>query len=245
MAVLVPGAAFGQQQQQVSWWDWKSGKGWDWKSGKGWEKNIFSMNSERTLGTFSVRFCGMFVLPCLAVLVPGNALATLLLAAAAAGELMGDWKSGKGWQKDIFSRNSEGTLVTFSVRFCGMFVLPCLAVLVPGGALATLLLAAAAGGLMGLKKWKRLGKRHFFYKFRRDVDNFSVRFCGMFVLPCLAVLVPGGALATLLLAAAAATAVLVRGGAFGQQQQQVSWWEIEKAEKVGKKTFFPGIQKGR
>ena len=51
---------------------------------------------------------------------------------------------------------------------------------------------------------------------------------------------PGGALATLLLAAAA-TAVLVPGGAFGQQQQQhkqVSWWEIEKAEKVGKKTFF-------
>ena len=64
----------------------------------------------------------------------------------------------------LFSRNSEGTLGTFSVRFCGMFVLPCLAVLVPGGALATLLLAAAAaaGGLMGLKKWKRLGKRHFF-----------------------------------------------------------------------------------
>ena len=32
-----------------------------------------------------------------------------------------------------------------------------------------------------------------------------------------------------------------------QQQQQVSWWEIEKAEKVGKKTktFFLGIQKGR
>ena len=44
-----------------------------------------------------------------------------------------------------------------------MFVLPCLAVLVPGGALATLLLAAAAaGGLMGLKKWKRLGKTDFF-----------------------------------------------------------------------------------
>ena len=55
---------------------------------------------------------------------------------------------------------------------------------------------------------------------------------------------PGGALATLLLAAAAATAVLVPGGAFGQQQQQVRW-EIEKAEKVGKKTFFLGIQKGR
>ena len=95
-----------------------------------------------------------------------------------------DWKSGKGWEKDIFSRNSEGTLGTFSVRFCGMFVLPCLAVLVPGGALATLLLAAAA-----------------------------------------------------------AAAVLVAGGAFGQQQQEVSWWEIEKAEKVGKKTFFLGIQR--
>ena len=43
------------------------------------------------LGSFSVRFCGLFVLPCLAVLVPGGALATLLLAeAAAAGELLGD-----------------------------------------------------------------------------------------------------------------------------------------------------------
>ena len=82
--------------------------------------------------------------------------------AAAAGKLMGDWKSGKGWEKNIFSRNSDRTLGTFSVRFCGLFVLPCLAVLVPGGALATLLLAAAAGGLMGLKKRKRLGKRHFF-----------------------------------------------------------------------------------
>ena len=51
---------------------------------------LFRCDSEGTLGTFSVRFCGMFVLPCLAVLVPGGALATLLLAAAAAGELMGD-----------------------------------------------------------------------------------------------------------------------------------------------------------
>ena len=94
---------------------------------------------------------------------------------------------------------------------------------------------------MGLKKRRRLGKRHFSRNSEWTLGTFSVRFCGMFVLPCLAVLVPGGALATLLLAAAAATAVLVPGGAFGQQQQQqqqVSWWEIEKAEKVGKKTFF-------
>ena len=57
----------------------------------GKKKDIFSRNSEGTLGTFSVRSCSMFVLPCLAVLVPGGALATLLLAAAAAaGELMGD-----------------------------------------------------------------------------------------------------------------------------------------------------------
>ena len=48
------------------------------------KKNFFSRNSERTLGTFSVRFCGIFVLPCLAVLVPGGALGTLLLAAAVA-----------------------------------------------------------------------------------------------------------------------------------------------------------------
>ena len=40
-----------------------------------------------------------------------------------------------------------------------------------------------------------------------------MRFCGLFVLPCLAVLVPGGALATLLLAAAAA-ATAVLGGSF-------------------------------
>ena len=46
---------------------------------------VFSSSrvSEVTLGTFSVRFCGLFVLPCLAVLVPGGAFATLLAAAAA------------------------------------------------------------------------------------------------------------------------------------------------------------------
>ena len=94
----------------------------------------------------------------------------------------------------------------------------------PGGALATLLLAAAAaGGLMGLKKRKRLGKKNIFSRNSEGtLGTFSVRFCGMFVLPCLAVLVPGGALATFLLAAAAAMAVLVPGAAFGQQQQQVS-----------------------
>ena len=42
------------------------------------------------------------------------------------------------------SKVSEGTLGTFSVRFCGLFVLPCLAALLPGGAFGTLLSAAAA-----------------------------------------------------------------------------------------------------
>ena len=60
------------------------------KVGKKRQRHIFSRNSEGMLGNFSVRFCGLFVLPCLAVLVPGGALATLLLAAAAAGELMED-----------------------------------------------------------------------------------------------------------------------------------------------------------
>ena len=91
----------------------------------------------------------------------------------------------------------------------------------PGGTLATFLSAAAAGRLMGLKKRKRLGKNIFSRNSEGTLGTLSVRFCGMFVLPCLAVLVPGGALATLLLAAAvAALAVLVPGGAFGQQQQQ-------------------------
>ena len=40
--------------------------------------------SEETLGTFSVRFFGLFVLPRLAVLLPGGAFGTLLSAAAAA-----------------------------------------------------------------------------------------------------------------------------------------------------------------
>ena len=63
----------------------------DKKVGKKRQRYFFLRNSEGTLGSFSVRFCGLFVLPCLAVLVPGGALATLLLAAAAAaGELMGD-----------------------------------------------------------------------------------------------------------------------------------------------------------
>ena len=43
-----------------------------------------------------------------------------------------------------FSRVSEGTLGSFSVRFCGLFVLPYLAVLLPGGAVGTLVAAAAA-----------------------------------------------------------------------------------------------------
>ena len=91
------------------------------RSGISQQKHFSSRVSEVTLGTFSVRFCGLFVLPCLAVLVPGGALATLLLAAAAAataadGSLK---KQVKSWEKnkDIFSRNSEGTLGTFSVRF--------------------------------------------------------------------------------------------------------------------------------
>ena len=99
----------------------------------------------------------------------------------------------------------------------------------------------------GIEKVEKVGKKKDIFSRNSEgtLGTFSVRFCGMFVLPCLAVLVPGGALATLLLAAAAATAVLVPGGAFGQQQQQVSWWEIEKVEKIEKKTFFLGIQKGR
>ena len=75
-----------------------------------------------------MRFCGLFVLPCLAVLVPGGAFGTLLSSAAVFSS----------------SRVSEVTLGTFSLRFCGLFVLPCLAVLVPGGAFGTLLSAAAA-----------------------------------------------------------------------------------------------------
>ena len=95
----------------------------------------------------------------------------------------------------------------------------------PGGALATLLSAAAAATAVLQPRYLSSVLSHQFHLFNSSrvsevtLGTFSVRFCGLFVLPCLAVLVPGGALATLL-SAAAATAVLVPGGAFGQQQQQ-------------------------
>ena len=127
---------------------------------------VFSSSrvSEVTLGTFSVRFCGLFVLPCLAVLVPGAALATLLSAAAEAaaaaravlvpGGAFGQQQQQQQRQRQqpssishqfslisslrssVLVRVPEVTLDTFSVRFCGLFVLPCLAVSVPGGAAA-------------------------------------------------------------------------------------------------------------
>ena len=102
-------------------------------------------------------------------------------------------------KRHFFSRKSEGTLGSFSVRFWGLFVLPCLAVLVLGGALATLLLAAAAaaGGLMeDWKSGKSWEKGIFSRNSEGTLSSFSVRFYGLFVLPCLAVLVPGGALAS-------------------------------------------------
>ena len=101
---------------------------------------VFSSSrvAEVTLGTFSVRFCGLFVLPCLAVLVPGGAFGTLLSAAAAAQRQRQRPSSISHQFPRVFSfsRVSEVTLGTFSVRFCGLFVLLCLAVLVPGGAAA-------------------------------------------------------------------------------------------------------------
>ena len=83
-----------------------------------------------------MRFCGLFVLPCLAVLVPGGAFGTLLSAAAAAQRQRPSSISHQFPRVFSFSRVSEVTLGTFSVRFCGLFVLLCLAVLVPGGAAA-------------------------------------------------------------------------------------------------------------
>ena len=111
-----------------------------------------------------MRLCRLFVLPCLAVLVPGGALATLLSAAAATAVLVPGGAFGQQHEQQaaaavyylssilshqfpqVFnsSRVAEVTLGTFSVRFCGLFVLQCLAALVPGGAFGTLLSAAAA-----------------------------------------------------------------------------------------------------
>ena len=117
--------------------------------------------------------------------MPGGALATLLLAAAAAAAA-----GGLMGLKKRHVRPSVPCCFGAGRCSCYSFVSSsssngCF------GAGRCFWAAAAAGELMGLKKRK------------------------MFVLPCLAVSVPGGALATLLLAAAAAaaTAVLVPGGA--------------------------------
>ena len=67
---------------------------------------VFSSSrvSEVTLGTFSVRFCGVFVLPCLAVLVPGAALATLLSAAEAAAA-----RQGPFWCREVLLGSSNSS----------------------------------------------------------------------------------------------------------------------------------------
>ena len=111
--------------------------------------------------------------------MPGGALATLLLAAAAAGGLMG-LKKRKRLGKDIFSRNSEGDVRHFfgailgpvrpSVPCCfGAWRCSCYSSVSSSsssngcfGAGRCFWAAAAAAALMGLKKRKRLGKRHFF-----------------------------------------------------------------------------------
>ena len=125
--------------------------------------------SEGTLGTFSVRFCGLFVLPCLAVLLVAGASGALwsecwlMLPGGASGALLSECclmffsvniKCAVSLSLCLYLCPfrccflvsfplvlwiSEGTLGTFSVRFCGLFVLPCLAVLLPAGASGALL----------------------------------------------------------------------------------------------------------
>ena len=84
-----------------------------------------------------------------------------------------------------------------------------------------------------LKKRKRLGKRqrHFFYEFRRDVRQFFGAILGP-VRPSVPCCFGAG-----------------RCSCYSSvsSSSSISRWAdgIEKAEKVGKKTFFLGIQKGR
>ena len=71
--------------------------------------------------SFWVRFRGLSVLHCHGVLVWRRAVFST-----------GVSTTGKGWQKAIFNRVSEGTLDSFWVRFCGLSVLQCHSVLVSG-----------------------------------------------------------------------------------------------------------------
>ena len=104
------------------------------------------------------------------------------------------------------SRVSEVTLGTFSVRFCGLLILPCLAVLVPGGAFATLLSAAAAPAAAAA------------------AAPAAAAAAGAAAAAATAAHVRGQGIRHLKTAAAAARPVLVPGGGFGtlQQRQQPS-----------------------
>ena len=131
--------------------------------------SLFLWISDGTLGTFSVRFCGLFVLPCLAVLLVAGASGALwsecwlMLPGGASGALLSECclmffsvniKCAVSLSLCLYLCPfgccflvsfplvlwiSEGTLGTFSVRFCGLFVLLCLAVLLPAGASGALL----------------------------------------------------------------------------------------------------------
>ena len=79
---------------------------------------ISSRVSEVTLGTFSMRFCGMFVILCLSVLVPGGAFGTLLSAAAAATAISHQFP-----QVFNSSRVSEVMLGSLSLRIPHQFYL--------------------------------------------------------------------------------------------------------------------------
>ena len=154
--------------------------------------------------------------------MPGGALATLLLAAAtaaaAAGELAdGRFKKRKRLAKKYFPRHSQGTLGTFfgailgpvrpSVPCCfGVGRCSCYSSVSNNSSSSS---RWADGLLLNVEQAEKVGKKTKTFFSRNSegtLGSFSVRFCGLFVLPCLAVLVPGGALATLLLAAATAAA---------------------------------------
>ena len=114
----------------------------------------------------------------------------------------------------------------------------------PGGALATLLLAAAtaaaaaAGELADgrLKKRKRLGKKHFSKAFTRDVRHFFGAILGPVrpSVPC----------------CFGVRRCSCYSSVSNNNSSSSRWADglilnVEQAEKVGKKTFFLGSQKGR
>ena len=178
-----------QQQQQQQQWQQPSSISHQFPQ-------MFSSSgvSEVTLGTFSVRFCGLFVLPCLAVLVPGRPAAATAAAVYISHQFPQVFSCSKGSRSHV--RDFFGAIlgpVRPSVPFCFgagrcFWSSSSSSSSSSNGSSLVSLISSLSHQFPQVFSSSRVSEV--------TLGTFSVRFCGLFVLPGLAILVPGGALSS-------------------------------------------------